>query len=274
MKVLFTMILGTFLFLAGCTKQESMKEATEPVAKDKQALQEEMLKKRIKWGMSVEDVKKNEILELLTENDELLSYDGKLYDYNASVAYSFEDNKLNTVIKTIYKTPLNNLHYSEEEEMQALETVKNELIEQYGEPNGKTPENEKDYIIYSWKNIPNTEISLYYNFDTLSVNYIAKEGAIQKFTAIIRNPLHPPRNQDKEEDSSGEKEYQITNDEEEQIYNLVQQLYDYEKKQDFESISKIVVSQGSDEENHTLSRYDEIIYNNMIIESYEVKDIP
>lgn len=168
-------ILALSLVTIGC----SDKKVSEPIdvvnAEGQTKVNEEVFFKNSKWGMSINDVKAVENLSLTTETPDLLVYHDEIFGYKALVEYRFADGNLNAGSYTIYKSPEQTERYSEKEEMEAFEEIKNELIKLYGKNNSRT-KNSKDILIeYGWTNLPSTEIRLSYNsISPLSIGFTAK----------------------------------------------------------------------------------------------------
>lgn len=182
MRVLLIAIFSIVLFLTGCasaaTKTGEVIQEQNEVEKVNNELESKKVNfKEFTWGISIDEVKDAEKnSDILTEQDDLLRYESSLLDYNADLFYIFDENgKLDKGIYNIYKNPREQEHYSEEDELNALEEIKTELISLYGEPNGRTPDGEESYIIYSWSTLPDTDISLLYLDNRLSVNFKKKK---------------------------------------------------------------------------------------------------
>lgn len=85
--------------------------------------------RNINWGMSIEEVKNNEELELVYETENSLMYETMLNSNDFYLVYFFDDSKLTQGVYSLKETFYNNLKY-----VRCYEKLKENLTEKYGEP--------------------------------------------------------------------------------------------------------------------------------------------
>jgi hypothetical protein len=99
--------------------------------------------RQVKWGMSKEDVKKTEKLEIYSESETFLFYNIVLNKTNMWLIYKFIDNKLYLSAYTTYEKYTNGLKYIE-----IYESFKDSLTKKYGNPTGIIDNVPDEYIKY------------------------------------------------------------------------------------------------------------------------------
>lgn len=81
------------------------------------------------WRMSPDEVKKSENAEYLFQKDNILSYKGKLIDFNALIVYFFAENQL---VRARYVLEEN--HTNKNDYLEDYWSLKEKLKSKYGEP--------------------------------------------------------------------------------------------------------------------------------------------
>lgn len=141
----------------------------------------------LSWGASMAEVDKTESVNPITDLKDMLIYNVSLYGFNASRAYKFKEDKLNSVLYLI-TAPAEN-----EKTWFNYSLLKNDLIKKYGKPyndtftvvnseyenNRELAYKNKDFKEVTLWFLERTNISLLANFDKeanfeITIVYLAK----------------------------------------------------------------------------------------------------